>query len=319
MPSVTHTESLLLFNSNSILGKGFTFWNGTRWSHVNNNFFWGTYGDYDVVSTNFLGTTDIVAFVISTNSTARLEITVNQRLESYNLGNSSLPAWNVRNLDNCFYSRLDDLRFALNGNDFLNVSNSTGIIFNASQNDIDFSINGLSKDVLFIDSGLDRMAILPTSSLESTLHIQGTSSNVMIESLGVSNPYNNGLDMALVYVDRDGQLKLESTPHVTQISQFEYESNYLASSISASNISMGTGSIILYTTTQEMFDDALLEVVHQTSIEVSNSVGGIITDGIPRKYGIRILVNGRVIGQTSKMFSSSPISTPTASGFMYLF
>lgn len=39
LPVGSQTESLLLYNTNVTLGKGFTYWNGSSWNHVNNNFF----------------------------------------------------------------------------------------------------------------------------------------------------------------------------------------------------------------------------------------------------------------------------------------
>lgn len=318
LPNGTHTESLLLFNTNTVLGEGFTFWNGTRWSHLNNSFFWGTYGDYDTSSSNLIGTSDATSFILGTNNVSRLTITTNHRFENFNLGSLSRPSWSIRELNNGFYTQLDDLRFGINGLNFLSVSPANGIIVNDSQEDIDFVINSTLQNIVSVEADLDAIGILSSDPIQETLHIQGSSSDVAIESLGNVNINNNGLDESLLYVDGNGQFKLEPTPHITQLPQFDYESGFLGSSVSFSNSTLGANSALIHTTNQVMFKDGLLEIVYQASLEVRSTSGGLINDGLPRKYGIRILVDGRIVGQTSKMYSSLPTASPTVAGFMYL-
>ncbi|MEP0674377.1 MAG: hypothetical protein ABJC32_02520, partial [Nonlabens ulvanivorans] len=81
---------------------------------------------------------------------------------------------------------------------------------------------------------------------------------------------------------------------------------------------LGAQTVVLHSTTEELFEDGLLEVVYQTSVSVRNYSGGAISDGSPRKYGIRVKVNGRIIGQTSKMYTADGTGGAIASGFMYL-
>lgn len=318
LPVGSQTESLLLYNTNILLGKGFTFWNGIRWSHVNNDFYWNTYGDNNVLSSSFLGTSDLQSFILGTQGTPRLEFTTSQRLISHNIGNRASPAWTIIDDQIGAYSTGNDLTLSLNNSDYLSNSITNGIVVNPSQEDINFIINDNSGSVIEVDANLNSIGIDAISTIESVLHIQGATSNVRVQSLSDSNVNNNGVDKALLYVDNNGQFKLEPTPHITQLPQFEFESSYMSTPLFGRNAALGALNGTLYTTTQELFEDGLLEVVYQTSIAVRNHTGGPITDGLPRKYGIRIKVNGRVIGQTSKMYTSVGTGGSIASGFMYL-
>lgn len=319
LPVGSQTESVLLYNTNETSGKGFTSWTGSRWNHINNDFFWSTYGDKDIIPvSNFLGTTDSRSFILGTSGLPRLEFTTDSRFLSYDLGIVNRPSWALRNTLIGAYTTGDNLVLSANNIDFLSSSNATGITFNPNQSDVNLKINSTSNNILEIDSSIDRIGIASTAPLEASLHIQGTTSNVRIESLDSSHPYNNGLDKSVLYVDSNGEFKLEPTPNITQLPQFEFESTYLSTAIIFSDVTLGEESRVIYTTTQQLFEDGLLEVVYQNSISVNRSNGFAIVDGLPRKYGVRIKVNGRVVGQTAKMYTSDAILSNIASGFMYL-
>lgn len=318
LPVGSQTESVLVYNTNEISGKGFTSWTGTKWNHINNDFFWSTYGDQDIPVSNFLGTTDSRSFLLGTSGIPRLEFTTNSRFLSYDLGTVNRPSWALRNMNIGAYSTGDNLVFSANNIDFLSSSNATGITFNPNQSDVDLKINSTSNTMIEVDGGLNRIGIASATPLEASLHIQGASSKVRIESLDSSHPNNNGLDKTVLYVDSNGQFKLEPTPNITQLPQFEFESGYLSTPIRFSNATLGEESRVIYTTTQQLFEDALLEVVYQNSISINDITANGIRDGLPRKYGVRIKVNGRVVGQTAKMYTCSASSGRIASGFMYL-
>lgn len=319
LPVGSQTESILLYNTNTTLGKGFTSWNGTRWTHVNNNFFWSTYGDNSISTSSFSGTTDNNAFILGTLGTSRLQFTTDARLLSTNNGTTTAPVWAFTSLNKGFYNAGDDLRISMDGVDYLSISNNNGILVNPDQSDVDFSIHGTNGTAIKVDSDLNRIAIAGNDMPLSTIHLQGSNNNLRVQSLDDSHPLNNGFDKSLLYVDHDGQLKLESTPHITQLPQIEFEGSFLGgSSYLFSDPALGQQTGLLHTTTQELFEDGLLEVVYQASVSVRNSTNGSITDGLPRKYGIRIKVNGRVVGQTAKMYTSNSIGGNIAAGFMYL-
>ncbi|MGJ8684684.1 MAG: hypothetical protein ACSHWW_08675 [Nonlabens sp.] len=318
LPVGPTTESLLSYNTNSVLGKGFTYWTGTRWSHMNNDFFWSTYGEHSINNSNFIGTTDSTPFILGTNSISRLQITTTGNFLAHNNGTMLNPSWAMTGTNIGAYSTGNNLKFSLLNEDYVSISNSNGVFLNPSQNDIDIHMNSDNGSLLQMDSNLNRIGIAATSPVESTLHIQGATSNVRIQSLSSSNSNNNGVDKSVLFVDSNGEFKLEPTPHITQLPQFEYESGYLLIPVTYSSSTLGATSSTIYTTSQELFEDGLLEVVYQTSVSVRSTFGGAITDGLPRKYGIRILVDGRVIGQTSKMYTSDASGGLIASGFMYL-
>ncbi|MEO9953446.1 hypothetical protein [Nonlabens sp.] len=318
LPVGSQTESVLIYNTNEISGKGFTSWTGTKWNHINNDFFWSTYGDKDIPVSNFLGTTDSRSFILATAGIPRLEFTTDSRFLAYNDGAITSPSWSIRNRDLGAYSTGDNLVFSANNIDFLSSSNTTGITLNPNQSDVDLTIESSSSSIIEIDSSIDRIGIASTAPLDASLHIQGVSSKIRIESLDSSHPYNNGLDKSVLYVDSNGEFTLEPTPNITQLPQFEFESGYLNTATRFRSPTLGAQSRVIYTTTQQLFEDGLLEVVYQNSISVNRSGGAGITDGLPRKYGVRIKVNGRVVGQTAKMYTCGTNIGSIASGFMYL-
>ncbi|WP_405352289.1 hypothetical protein [Nonlabens sp. Asnod3-H03] len=318
LPVGSQTESLLLYNTNATLGKGFTYWNGSSWNHVNNNFFWSTYGDDNLSSSNFLGTADNNSFIIGTAGLPRLHFTTGQRLVAHNNGTISNPSWSMINTGIGAYSLGNDLRIGLDGKDYISAAASNAVVINPSQENIDLSIQGNTTPVLQMDASLNSLGIASASPIEASMHVQGASSTVRFNNLSSSHMNNNGVDKSLLYVDQDGELTLESTPHVTQLPQFEFESAYLSSTVNVRSTTLGAQTVVLHSTTEELFEDGLLEVVYQTSVSVRNYSGGAISDGSPRKYGIRVKVNGRVIGQTSKMYTADGTGGAIASGFMYL-
>ncbi|MBF4983397.1 hypothetical protein FNJ87_03295 [Nonlabens mediterrranea] len=318
LPAGTQTESLLLYNTNATLGKGFTYWNGSSWNHVNNNFFWSAYGDGNLSSSQYLGTADNNSFLFGTSGISRLHFTINQRLESHANGTVSNPAWSMIDDGNGIYTIGNDLRFALDHKDFISVAATNSVTINPTQENIDLSVQGSTTSMLQMDASTNGIAIAASSPVEASLHVQGAASTVRFQNLSSSHSYNNGVDKSLLFVNSDGELILESTPHVTQLPQFEFESAYLSSSVNVRNTAQGAQTVVLHSTTEELFEDGLLEVVYQTSISVRNYSGGAVNDGRPRKYGIRVKVDGRVIGQTSKMYTSNGTGGPIASGFMYL-
>ncbi|GAK88908.1 hypothetical protein JCM19297_3432 [Nonlabens ulvanivorans] len=318
LPVGSQTESLLLYNTNVTLGKGFTYWNGSSWNHVNNNFFWSTYGDDNLSSSNFLGTADNNSFIIGTSGLPRLHFTTGQRLATHNNGTISNPSWSMINTGIGAYSLGNDLRIGLDGKDYISAAASNAVVINPSQENIDLSIQGNTTPVLQMDASSNSLGIASTSPIEASMHVQGASSTVRFNNLSSSHMNNNGVDKSLLYVDQDGELTLESTPHVTQLPQFEFESAYLSSTVNVRSTTLGAQTVVLHSTSEELFEDGLLEVVYQTSVSVRNYSGGAISDGSPRKYGIRVKVNGRVIGQTSKMYTADGTGGAIASGFMYL-
>ncbi|WP_146128657.1 hypothetical protein [Nonlabens ulvanivorans] len=318
LPVGSQTESLLLYNTNVTLGKGFTYWNGSSWSHVNNNFFWSTYGDDNFSSSNFLGTADNNSFIIGTAGLPRLHFTIGQRLVAHNNGTISNPSWSMINTGIGAYSLGNDLRIGLDGKDYISAAATNAVVINPSQENIDLSIQGNTTPVLQMDASSNSLGIASTAPIEASMHVQGVTSNVRIHSLGATHSNNNGVDQSLLYVNQEGELILEATPHITQLPQFEFESAYLSSSVTVSNATQGESTVVLHSTSEQLFDDGLLEVVYQTSFSVRSHTGGAITDGKPRKYGIRVKVDGRVIGQTSKMYTSAATGSSIASGFMYL-
>ena len=91
----TISDWLMVFNTNATTGRGYLYWNGSRWVPVGNKKFWGFNGDGGTnpgtaAGEDFLGTTDDVDFIIARNSVESLtfktnELVVNETGADYDL------------------------------------------------------------------------------------------------------------------------------------------------------------------------------------------------------------------------------------------
>lgn len=125
------TESLLVYNTNTTTGKGYYYWNGTKWQNVHGND-WKLKGNIGTnPSTDFLGTIDNTDFVLRTNNTERMRI-----LNSGVVGIGATPIANVA------------LRVSNSSqpNGILSeVSSATGIAINATQTGDGDAVHGLTS------------------------------------------------------------------------------------------------------------------------------------------------------------------------------
>jgi hypothetical protein len=144
-----------------------------------------------------------------------------------------------------------------------------------------------------------------TNPLEA-LHISGTSETIRIESLNsTNNASNNGVDDAVVYVDSNGDLKIR--PSLVQNSMPE---DNLTTFIPASrDVTSSNGTLTqetLYTTSITLTQDALVEVVYQIGVNITDSSFNPITDGNPRQYGTALFIDTNLVGYTSEAYTSRP-------------
>ncbi len=84
------TESLLVYNTNTTTGKGFYYWNGSKWIGMGGDNDWKLAGNSGTTAgTDFIGTTDAQDVVIKSNSIERVRIgttesVINENGNSYN-------------------------------------------------------------------------------------------------------------------------------------------------------------------------------------------------------------------------------------------
>ncbi len=81
----TGEESLLAYNTNLSSGKGFHYWDGTKWVKLaqGESDDWTTTGNVGTTPTgNFIGTTDANGFAFRTNDTERMRLTTGEATEN---------------------------------------------------------------------------------------------------------------------------------------------------------------------------------------------------------------------------------------------
>lgn len=92
--TTTIAEGLLVYNTWATTGKGFYYWNGTRWVGIDGGKDWKLDGNAGTTAaTNFIGTTDIVALRFRTNNTDRFEMTTDGRFRAFATGTAAAPMY----------------------------------------------------------------------------------------------------------------------------------------------------------------------------------------------------------------------------------
>ncbi len=286
------TESLLVYNTNTSIGKGFYYWDGSVWVGLNNSDDWKEGGNSGTsTGTNFIGTTDNVGLSFRTNNAERLEITNSGRIRINESGSNSNPviAWDGDANTGIWRSNTDRLNLTAGGREFIELTengNNSVLSINDSGAQTDFRIETDNQaNMLFVD-GTDNRVGINTNNPQTDFHVGGNSSVVRIESLSSANSaYNNGTDNSVVLVDSNGNLVLQA-----RVDDFPTDASdtntFFATPITLTDPEGDdTVAAIAYTETFTLTRETLVEVCFWTACNILDGSGNLIDDGQPRLYG----------------------------------
>ncbi|MEO9503423.1 MAG: hypothetical protein ABJN73_01125 [Nonlabens ulvanivorans] len=321
------TESLLVYNTNTTTGKGFYFWSGVEWVPVGKGLYWekdGNTGTTPGTSTgeNYLGTKDAQDLVIATNSTEVMRVTSNGQVLASNAGSAAAPTFSFHSdSDTGIYSEgTDKLNVSAAGNNMVEFDGGSNpqTILNPTNSDVDTRIASQGEShMLFVDAGTDRVGIA-NSNPQATLHVGGTTSTIRIDALNSTNNVNNkGSVSTPVFVDANGELSIQGSNVITQL--VEDNTAFLSTPVIVDNTSSGRTITELYATTVTLTRDALIEVVYQAGVTITDTSNAFIYDGRPRIYRIFVEIDGRKVAYKGDAYTSrSTTGTTIVNGPFYL-
>lgn len=321
------TESLLVYNTNVTTGKGFYFWSGMEWVPVGKGLFWEKNGNSGTTpgtssGQNYLGTTDAQDLVIATNNIEAMRVTSDGQILASNAGTALQPtfSFNSDNDTGIYSSGTDKLNLSAGGTDMIELDGTSNseVILNSSNSNLDTRIASQGQShMLFVDASANRVGIAQNNP-QATLHIGGATSTVRIDALNsINNANNKGTVSTPVFVDSNGQLSIEGSNVITQL--VEDNTSFLSTPVIVDN-STGTRTLTeLYTTSVTLTRDALIEVVYQAGVSITDTSNNLIYDGRPRIYRIYVLINGyRVAYKGDAYTSRSTSGTAIVNGPFYL-
>ncbi|WP_397303861.1 hypothetical protein [Nonlabens ulvanivorans] len=321
------TESLLVYNTNTTTGKGFYFWSGVEWVPVGKGLYWekdGNTGTTPGTSTgeNYLGTKDAQDLVIATNSTEVMRVTSNGQVLASNAGSAAAPTFSFHSdSDTGIYSEgTDKLNVSAAGNNMVEFDGGSNpqTILNPTNSDVDTRIASQGEShMLFVDAGTDRVGIA-NSNPQATFHVGGTTSTIRIDALNSTNNVNNkGSVSTPVFVDANGELSIQGSNVITQL--VEDNTAFLSTPVIVDNTSSGRTITELYATTVTLTRDALIEVVYQAGVTITDTSNAFIYDGRPRIYRIFVEIDGRKVAYKGDAYTSrSTTGTTIVNGPFYL-
>ncbi|WP_405352290.1 hypothetical protein [Nonlabens sp. Asnod3-H03] len=321
------TESLLVYNTNTTTGKGFYFWSGVEWVPVGKGLYWekdGNTGTTPGTSTgeNYLGTKDAQDLVIATNSAEVMRVTSNGQVLASNAGSAAAPTFSFHSdSDTGIYSEgTDKLNVSAAGNNMVEFDGGSNpqTILNPTNSDVDTRIASQGEShMLFVDAGTDRVGIA-NSNPQATLHVGGTTSTIRIDALNSTNNVNNkGSVSTPVFVDANGELSIQGSNVITQL--VEDNTAFLSTPVIVDNTSSGRTITELYATTVTLTRDALIEVVYQAGVTITDTSNAFIYDGRPRIYRIFVEIDGRKVAYKGDAYTSrSTTGTTIVNGPFYL-
>ncbi len=317
------TESLLVYNTNVGTGPGFFYWDSTQWVPVGTGEFWELDGNSGTTpgtgaGQHYIGTSDNQDLVIAANGTAVTTMTTGGQILSQT-GSAGSPTYSFASDSNTgiYRSTADRINISAGGREMVEFRESGGssvITFNDGGNNTDFRIEGTNEnDIIFIDAENDRLGFLEDAP-QTDIHVGGTNTQIRIDAFNDTNDANNnGVDFSPVYVDTNGNLTLEGP----LIQNNMPEDNFATFVPITTNIDSPLGTFVaqtLYTSTVTLTQDALVEVVYQLGVNITD-LGLPITDGDPRQYGTALFIDTQLVGYTSECYTSSGTGTVTSGTF----
>jgi hypothetical protein len=215
------TESLLVYNTNASIGRGFYYWSGIQWVPLEGDD-WETAGNAGTnPATQFLGTTDNVAMRFRTNNIQRLEITNDGRLLANASGSAALPmlGWDSDADTGLYQAGANNLGLTTGGTERFRVPNVNQVhamaqgtnaapfyswsadtdtgIWSSQADRLNLTAGGLEfielrenadDEVIINDSEVDINTRIATNNETNALFVDGANDNV---GLGTNTPDNS--------------------------------------------------------------------------------------------------------------------------------
>ncbi len=200
------TESLLVYNTNTTTGKGFYYWDSTRWVPIGtDNDDWNILGNTGTnEGTNFIGTTDGQGLTVRTNNTQRFRFNTNNQLLAMSNGTAAAPSysWSNDTTMGFYRSGTSQMDMVINGVSF----------YNANAN-----IAPSENEWTFNPGGLDSNLRVETDNNANALFVDGANDNI---GLGTNAP-NLSAQMEMADINKGlliNRIALTATDAVTPIS-----------------------------------------------------------------------------------------------------
>ncbi len=156
-------ESLLVYNTNASMGKGFYYWDGTTWLTIDGDKDWklggntGTNPGFGALE-NFLGTTDSQELFIGTEGSGALTISTNQRIRANVNGSRGTPNYSFTSDPNTGFwrSSQDRLNISSGGREmveFQENGDDSIVVFNDDANETDFRVESEGQEnMLYVNA-----------------------------------------------------------------------------------------------------------------------------------------------------------------------
>jgi len=259
-------------------------------------------------------------FGIVTNGVERLKIPSANQVHAMANGSNSAPfyTWNSDQDSGLYRSAADRINISAGGVEmveFKEGGSGSEVVFNDGGDDTNFRVESANEnDIIFVDANDDRLGLF-TDSPAVDLHVAGNTTGVRIDAFSSTNDAdNNGVDAAAIYVDANGNLTLEGPLTLNNMP----EDNFTTFVPTAANIGSACGSFVsgaIYNTTITLTQDALIEVVYQIGVNITDAAGTPITDGDPRQYGTALFIDTNLVGYTSEAYTSAGSGNITSGTF----
>jgi len=165
--------------------------------------------------------------------------------------------------------------------------------------------------LLFFQNNFAQVGVGTTNPLQN-LHIAGTNSTIRIEGLNsTNNVLNNGIDLAPVAVNANGDLVLGGSPFLSTIIVDQDYTGFLGSGIDVVTINGQTQIQTVHTNNIILTQQALVEISYVVPCLITDGSGAsviassAISDGLNRVYGIDVYINGSREGGQSAGYTNS--------------
>jgi hypothetical protein len=225
------TESLLVYNTNALTGKGFHYWSGAQWVAVSND--WKASGNSGTTpGPNFVGTLDNVALSFRTNNIERFRMTTTGYLRAYANGSAAAPLfhWNGDTDSGFYHPGADEFGLVTNAIERFRIPNANQVYAMANgtnsapfyswdtDNDsglwrsaadrinisvggremVEFNENGANSEVVFNDGGDLTNFRVESDNEANTLFVSSANDNI---GMGTNNP-NMSAQLDMTDTDR---------------------------------------------------------------------------------------------------------------------
>ena len=195
------TESLLVYNTNNTTGKGYYYWDGTKWVNMSSdNDDWNILGNTGTdQSTNFIGTTDSEGLTVRTNNIQRFRFNTNNQLLAIANGSAAAPSysWNGDTTMGFYKSGTSQMDMVINGVSFYNANaniapSENEWSFNPGGGDINLRVEtDNNANTLFVDGSNDNVGFGTNSpDLSAQLEMSAINKGLLINQVILSATNN---------------------------------------------------------------------------------------------------------------------------------